>query len=115
LELCPKLRRSFQWLRASTNAWLEECLKEYRLRDGEHFDKEGQTEIIFKNHSRNLVKLCWINYRGGLQSYGQIKPGEKLFQATYANATWAVTDEKDKWLGYFIAGHEIASGIIPKK
>ena len=98
-----------------SNAWLEECLKEYRLRDGEHFDKEGQTEIIFKNHSRNLVKLCWINYRGGLQSYGQIKPGEKRVQATYANATWAVTDEKDKWLGYFIAGHEIASGIIPKK
>ena len=77
--------------------------------------KGGQTEIIFENHFGKSVKLYWINYRGGRQSYGQIKPGEKRAQGTYANATWAVTDDKDKLLGYFIAGHEIASGLIPKK
>ncbi|MDA9961862.1 hypothetical protein N9D63_03150 [Opitutales bacterium] len=31
---------------------------------------KGGTEIIFENHSGNLVKLCWINYRGRVQSYG---------------------------------------------
>jgi hypothetical protein len=59
--------------------------------------------------------MYWINYDGGYQSYGQIKPGEKRVQATYANTTCPVTDENDKWLGYFITSHQIASGIIPKK
>jgi DUF1680 family protein len=77
--------------------------------------KGGQTEIIFENHFGKSVNLYWINYRGGREAYGQIKPGEKRAQGTYANATWSVTDDKDKLLGYFIAGHEIASGLIPKK
>ncbi len=85
------------------------------LKDIPKSGKGGQTEITFENHSGNSVKLYWINYRGGRQSYGQVKSGEKRVQATYANATWAVTDENDKWLGYFIASHEIASGLIPKK
>ena len=85
------------------------------LKDIPKSGKGGQTEITFENHSGNSVKLYWINYRGGRQSYGQVKSGKKRAQATYANATWAVADENDKWLGYFIASHEIASGLIPKK
>ena len=31
----------FSIVTGKSNAWLEECLKEYRLRDKEYFDKEG--------------------------------------------------------------------------
>ncbi len=72
-----------------------------------------QTEVIFENHSENPVKLYWIGYKGERQAYGTIKPKEKRTQVTYANNTWVVTDNKDKPIGYFLAGHQISRALIP--
>jgi DUF1680 family protein len=72
-----------------------------------------QTEMILENHSGRELKLYWISYRGKRQAYGRIKPGETRPQGTYANSTWVVTDENDKPLGYFIAGHQVSRALIP--
>ena len=72
------------------------------------------TEIIFLNKKDIKVKVFWVEYGGGLRFYGELKPGAIRKQNTYSNATWVITDEKDKTLGYFRTTQKRGNAVIPK-
>jgi len=72
------------------------------------------TIITFQNKSDKNIKLYWIDYGGVRKLYGEIAKGDERQQNTYSDAVWLVTDEKDKPLGYFVAGTKMALAIIPK-
>ena len=78
--------------------------------------KTGQSNAVmeFENRSQRTVKIVWVGYDGKLRTYGVVKPGGKRTQSTYANATWLITDEKDKPLGYFISQPLMSLAIIPE-
>jgi len=72
------------------------------------------TVITFQNKSDQDIKLYWIDYGGARKLYGEIDKDGDRQQNTYSDAVWLVTDEKDKPLGYFVAGTKMAVAIIPK-
>ncbi|MDP7010378.1 MAG: hypothetical protein QF685_03280 [Verrucomicrobiota bacterium] len=72
------------------------------------------TIVTFQNKSDKNVKLYWIDYGGARKLYGEIAKGGERQQNTYSDAVWLVTDEKDKPMGYFVAGTKMALAIIPK-
>jgi len=72
------------------------------------------TIVTFQNKSDKNTKLYWIDYGGGKKLYGEIAKGQERRQNTYSDAVWLVTDDKDKPLGYFVAGAKEALAIIPK-
>jgi len=72
------------------------------------------TEIIFLNKKDINVKVFWVEYGGGLRFYGELKSGGIRKQNTYSKATWVITDEKDKPLGYFRTTQKRGNAVIPK-
>jgi hypothetical protein len=72
------------------------------------------TIVTFQNKSDKNIKLYWIDYGGVRKLYGEIAKGGERQQNTYSDAVWLVTDEKDKSMGYFVAGTKMALAIIPK-
>lgn len=72
------------------------------------------TIITFQNKSNKNTKLYWIDYGGSKKLYGEIVKGQERKQNTYSDAVWLITDDKEKPLGYFVAGTEEAVAIIPK-
>ena len=77
--------------------------------------KPGSFTIVTFQNKRNInIKLYWIDYGGSKKLYGEIAKGEERKQNTYSDAVWLVTDDKDKPLGYFVAGTKEALAVIPK-
>ncbi len=72
------------------------------------------TTVVFENHSGRKVKLYWVEYGGGLKIYATLDVGATREQNTFSDATWLVTDEKEKPLGYFISTPKLSKAIIPK-
>jgi len=72
------------------------------------------TIITFQNKSNKNTKLYWIDYGGSKKLYGEIAKGQERKQNTYSDAVWLITDDKEKPLGYFVAGTKEALAIIPK-
>ena len=70
--------------------------------------------VTFQNKSDKNTKLYWVDYGGGKKLYGEIAKGQERRQNTYSDAVWLVTDDKDKPLGYFVAGTKEALAVIPK-
>jgi hypothetical protein len=70
--------------------------------------------ITFENKSKRTVKVYWVSYSGPLKLYKTLPPGATHEQNSYSQATWLITDEKDKPLGHFITGAaELYRAIIP--
>ena len=72
------------------------------------------TEITFLNKAGIKVKIYWVEYGGGLRLYGELEPGGTRVQNTFSQASWLVTDEKEKPLGYFRTGLKLGKAVIPK-
>jgi hypothetical protein len=72
------------------------------------------TTVVFENKSGRKVKLYWVEYGGGLKIYGTLDVGATREQNTFSDATWLITDEKDKPLGYFISTPKLSKAVIPK-
>ena len=72
------------------------------------------TEITFLNKAGIKVKIYWVEYGGGLKLYGELEPGGTRVQNTFSQASWLVTDEKEKPLGYFRTGLKLGKAVIPK-
>lgn len=72
------------------------------------------TEITFLNKTGIKVKIYWVEYGGGLKLYGELEPGGTRVQNTFSQASWLVTDEKEKPLGYFRTGLKLGKAVIPK-
>ncbi|MEM7396319.1 MAG: hypothetical protein AAF492_28625, partial [Verrucomicrobiota bacterium] len=72
------------------------------------------TTVTIKNTRDHTVKLYWVEYGGPLRHYADIAAGETLKRDTYSNATWIITDEKEKQLGHFMAITDDSKIDIPK-
>ena len=72
------------------------------------------TEIHFLNNMPIKVKIYWVEYGGGLRLYGELEPGGKREQNTFSQASWLITDEKEKPLGYFRTTQKVGKAVIPK-
>ena len=44
--------------------------------------------------------------------YGELQPGERRVQETFASHVWLITDQQDKPLGYFVASGVSATAKI---
>lgn len=44
--------------------------------------------------------------------YGELKPGERRVQETFASHVWLITDQQDKPLGYFVVSGILAMAKI---
>jgi hypothetical protein len=74
---------------------------------------DGNTHIVFKNESKQRVKVYWIGFDGKLKLYSQLAPGGMHRQGTYAKNAWLITDDTDKPLGYFVAVTAESFAVIP--
>ena len=102
-----------------TDTWPgpSETLKWQRLSEGKKPPKSfsgSATEILFTNKADYKVKIFWIEFGGAAKLYGELEPGATRTQSTYSNASWLITNEKDKPLGYFRTTGKIGHAIIPK-
>ncbi|HAL12335.1 MAG TPA: hypothetical protein DCP67_00875 [Planctomycetaceae bacterium] len=70
-------------------------------------------EVFFENQSKRKIKIYWVGYGGELKLYGELAPGGKRTQNSYAKNTWLITDTADQAIGYFICSPERAKAIIP--
>lgn len=59
--------------------------------------------MVFLNESQDLRKIYWLDYKGGRQGYGELKPGERREQQTFLGHAWLVTDSQDNALGVYYA------------
>ena len=73
------------------------------------------TRVSFENKSDCKVKIFWVRYNGELKSYGELNPGAKRQQKTFANSSWLITDTNDEPLGYFRTTHRVATAVIPRR
>ena len=69
--------------------------------------------LILRNETDQKVKVHWVQYGGGLKHYETIAPGGTHKQTTFSNASWLITDESDKPLGYFRTTHLTGIAVIP--
>lgn len=60
------------------------------------------TQIEFLNHSRQEIRIYWLNYQGQRQAYGSLQPGGVLRQGTFLSHPWVVTDVRDQALGLYL-------------
>ena len=102
-----------------TDNWIgpSEDLEWNAVGDGERLPNSSSgssTEIIFLNKRGHKVKVYWVEFGGGLRLYGEIDPGGTRKQSTYSNASWLITDQDEKPLGYFRTSQKVGNASIPK-
>jgi sialate O-acetylesterase len=73
------------------------------------------TELVILNKMDIKVKVFWVPYGGGLRFYGELDPGGTRKQNTFSSASWVITDEKDKPLGYFRTTKKRGIAVIPRQ
>jgi dipeptidyl-peptidase 4 len=71
-----------------------------------------ETALTFINRTKAEVEIFWLDEDGKRQSYGKIKPGDKLLQHTYAGHVWLAADPQGKTLGVYLAEDQPASAVI---
>ena len=71
-----------------------------------------ETSLTFINRTNDEVEIFWIEAEGKRQSYGKIKPGDKLLQHTYGGHAWLASDPQGKTLGIYQAEDQPASVVI---
>ncbi|MEM7235819.1 MAG: hypothetical protein AAF517_26865 [Planctomycetota bacterium] len=103
-----------------TDSWNgpSEHLQWNALKEGAKIPNSVQgsgTDIIFTNRRSEKVKFFWSKYGGGLQLYGEIKPGETRKQNTYSKAVWVITTGDDKPIGFFRTTRKVGKATIPRR
>ena len=59
--------------------------------------------LTFLNKTKSPIKITWINYNGGHESYGSLEPDQSVNQQTYTTHPWLITDTSGHCLGAFVA------------
>lgn len=72
----------------------------YDVRSGRGSDTE--TELVFTNHTDQIVRLFWIDANGGERAYGTVAPGQTRAQHTFVGHAWRITGEQDEFYGTII-------------
>ena len=74
-----------------------------------------ETRVVFQNELKIGVKYWYVEGEDH-ELYGELKPGERRVQETFASHVWLITDQQDKPLGYFVAsGVSATAKIVPRK
>ena len=69
-----------------------------------------ETMLTFMNRTKAEVEIFWLDEEGKRQSYGKIKPGDKLVQHTYAGHVWLAADAAGKTPGHIPGRGSIGFG-----
>lgn len=59
--------------------------------------------LTFENRLKRTIRLFWVDRRSNVRAYGDIAPGKKLTQSTFAGHTWIADYSKDDLVGVFVA------------
>ncbi len=70
------------------------------------------TDIVFKNHLAEPVKLFWIDTGGGRNFYGELGAGETRLQHTFVGHVWLVTSVTTNEIAVFEAEETPGKAII---
>ena len=57
--------------------------------------------IVFVNRSRETRRIYWLDFKGGRELYGEVKPKATFEQQTYVGHPWLVTDTLENALGVY--------------
>ncbi len=71
-----------------------------------------ETHVTFVNRLAETVALQWIDGSGGLHEYGELGPGERKRQRTFAGHVWMVTRGEGEILAVFDAPREGGLAVI---
>jgi dipeptidyl-peptidase 4 len=66
----------------------------------------AETTITFQNRTTEVVELFWLDERGERRGYGQLDPGGRRSQHTFAGHVWLVQGAKGQPLAVFEAEEE---------
>merc|ERR1712151_74985 len=63
---------------------------------------KGDTSIMMKmrNNSKKEILTVWVDYKGGLKHYANIKPGKMCNQQTYITHQWLIGDVVGPFAAY---------------
>ena len=88
----------------------------YTTREALPNSKAGQEpRVVFQNELERVVKY-WYVAGEDQKLYGELQPGERRVQETFASHVWLITDQQDKPLGYFVSnGVSATAKIVPRK
>ena len=76
-----------------------------------------KTQITFVNHSKQEVKVYWLDYSGQRVFYKKLKASESYTQDTYMTHPWLITDLHDNAWDVYMPTVQPRTVIItaPKK
>ncbi|MGV3720940.1 MAG: prolyl oligopeptidase family serine peptidase, partial [Actinomycetota bacterium] len=80
-------------------------------------DNGEETEVVFENRTKGVVRHSWVDGAGQRREYGAIEAGATRPQHTFAGHAWLITDAAGKALVGFVAeaggGRAIITGETP--
>jgi dipeptidyl aminopeptidase/acylaminoacyl peptidase len=59
--------------------------------------------LTFENRLKRKVRLFWVDRRRNVRAFGEIAPGKKLTQSTFAGHTWIADYSRNDLVGVFVA------------
>lgn len=59
--------------------------------------------LTFENRLKRKIRLFWVDGSRQVRTYGEIAPGKKLSQSTFAGHTWIADYQTDDLVGVFVA------------
>ncbi len=69
----------------------------------ESSSRGGDVPIIFKNDTKQTIRLMWVDGGGTEVPYGQLEAGEQRRMSTYDGHAWRMLDEDGRTLTAFVA------------
>ncbi len=61
------------------------------------------TKIVFNNRTSQVYKLFWLDTHGQRKPHGEIQPGKKRWQGTFATHAWVVIKPDGDVFGIYVA------------
>ena len=68
--------------------------------------------MVLINHRSEPVKVFWVNSEGESVPYGELAPGARREQHTYAGHVWLITSRAGERLGVFEAAEKSTEAVI---
>lgn len=62
--------------------------------------------MTFHNISNEPLELDWVDFNGGLKSYGMVGPGQTKTQETFEGHVWQWTGPRGGCINRYVAGKQ---------
>jgi len=80
--------------------------------DKRSIESKRNTTLRFKNFSKEIRKIYWLDYEGEKVHYKTLYPDESYFQNTFMTHPWLVTDNQGRELGVYYPKNSISDVIL---